>query len=90
MCSSGTCSDCERARKDKETGHRIVGGYIGFWSGMAAGAAAGSVIPVIGTVPGAIAGATLGAIGGAGDKTATDNARSAVGAIPRLLGWWNS
>lgn len=90
MCSSGTCSDCERSRKDKETGHQIIGGYVGFWSGMAAGAAAGSVIPVVGTVPGAIVGAALGAISGSGDKTGKDNARTALAAIPRVVGWWNS
>jgi hypothetical protein len=90
MCTSGTCSDCERAKKDKETGHRIIGGYIGFWSGMAAGAAAGSVNPVFGTVPGAIVGAALGAIGDSSDKTGKDNARTALAAVPRVAGWWNS
>lgn len=90
MCYSGTCSDCERTRKDKEDAHRFLGGYIGFWSGMAAGAAAGSAIPVVGTIPGAVVGAALGAIHGAGDKTALDNARTAIGAVPRLIGWWNS
>ena len=39
---------------------------------------------------GAVVGAALGAIHGSGDKTASDNARTAIGAVPRLIGWWNS
>jgi hypothetical protein len=68
MCSSGTCSDCEQERKNKEAAYRFISGYAGFWSGMATGAAAGSVVPVIGTVPGAVAGAIIGTICGAGRK----------------------